>query len=114
MMFLVPKLNCQTVREVLSYRDTDKSWRQLKDDLDLDEDLLQADYANGLVLDVGWYDDLQPNSATANPESGGAFCVQLIRNHDWESPVVSIFARDFQELSTAIEAADRIATAFPS
>jgi hypothetical protein len=106
MKFVVPPLRSRTVREVLTDCETDKSWSQLKNDMDLGEDLLQAEYPNGLTLDVGWYDDSRDASTTANPEAGGVFCVVCIRDHDWDNPVLTMFARDFVELRRAIEAAD--------
>lgn len=106
MKFVVPPLRSQVVKEVLSGCETDATWSQLKSKMDLGQDLLQAKYANGLTLDVGWYEDERGNSATSNPAAGGAFCVAGIRNSDWDNPVLTIFARDFVELGRAIEAAD--------
>lgn len=91
---------------MLQYVDVDKSWEQLRTDRDLDEDSFQAEYGNGLVLDIGWYKDSRADSATTNKGAGGAFRVVCIRRFDWENPVLSIFARDFVELRRAIETAD--------
>lgn len=114
MKFVVPPLHCLEVREVLSGCETDATWAQLKRNMDLGQDLLQARYANGMTLDVGWYEDERKDSATSNPVAGGAFCVAGIRNSDWDNPVVTFFARDFAELESAIEAADAWVAALPS
>lgn len=114
MMFDIPKLSGQVELNLLQYRDTSKTWEQLRDDLDLDQDLLQVVYPNGLVLDAGWYEDSQLDSATVNVAAGGAFRVVLVRNLDWQRCVVSIYARDFNELRTAIEAVDHLASLFPT
>lgn len=106
MMFSLPPLAGRVTLNLLQHRDTSKSWSQLRDNMDLDQDLLAVTYSNGLVLDVGWYDDARPDSCTANASAGGAFRVVCIRRFDWDKPVLSIFARDFVELRRAIETAD--------
>jgi hypothetical protein len=106
-------LAARSVREVLTDCDPGKGWDRLKSEMDLQQDLLQATYDNGLVLDVGWYEDTRENSTTANPEAGGAFCVACIRHSDWDNPVLSIVARDFDELLTAIQLADSWAASVP-
>ena len=106
MKFTVPPLRARVVREVLSDCDTGATWSRLKSNMDIGQDLLQAEYASGLVLDVGWYEDDRSNSTTTNTSAGGAFCVACIRNSDWDNPVLTIFARDFGELRRAIEVAD--------
>lgn len=47
---------------------------------DLSEDLLQISFNSQMILDVGWYPDLDVN---------GVFRVLLIKNMDWESPIVN-------------------------
>lgn len=42
------------------------------------EDLLQVEYCNGILLDVGWYPEFDVN---------GRFVVQIIKNKDWSSPI---------------------------
>jgi hypothetical protein len=99
---------------MLSDCDESKSWAELRRDMDLSQDLLQATYRNGLVLDVGWYEDNREDSVTATVDAGGAFCVACIRQSDWDHPVLSIMARDFDELRIAIRLADALATDYPS
>lgn len=106
MMFDVPSVGGRVTLNVLQHRDTSKSWSQLRDDMDLDQDLFTAEYPSGLLLDVGWYNDSREESSTANPEARGAFRVVCIRNYDWDNPVLSISARDFVELRHAIQLAD--------
>lgn len=43
------------------------------------EDLIYVKYFNGLILDLGWSDEFNPN---------GCFVVSIIRDKDWESPVL--------------------------
>lgn len=42
---------------------------------DLKEDLLQVQYANNYLLDVGWYGE----------ENG--FIIYIIKGYDWENPI---------------------------
>lgn len=53
--------------------------RPLGEQLDaLDEDLIQIEFPNQIIVDVGWYPSHSPK---------GEFQVVLIKSYDWEKPV---------------------------
>lgn len=66
---------------------------------ELTEDLLQIEYKNGLVLDIGWYPEMDPN---------GCLKVYLIKDADWYSPLICLAARSEQEMEEALKEAVRI------
>lgn len=45
----------------------------------LKEDMLQIEFSNGLLLDVGWY---------SKPNGKGNFTIYVIQNFDWENPLI--------------------------
>ena len=57
--------------------------------MELTEDLLQVEYANQIVLDLGWYPELDPN---------GFFIIYVIKNYNWDTPIISENAKSFDEL----------------
>ncbi len=59
---------------------------------DLSEDLLQISF-NNKKLDVGWYPDL---------EVEGFFRVVLIKDMNWESPIIEKECRDIKSLKDNI------------
>lgn len=57
---------------------------------DLSQDLLQINFKNQkIILDVGWYPDLDAN---------GAFRTELIKDNDWENPIISVESKDIGSL----------------
>lgn len=50
----------------------------------LKEDMLQVEYAGGLILDVGWYPSF---------DTHGGFRINVIRNYDWDRPVIALTAQ---------------------
>jgi hypothetical protein len=80
----------------------------------LGEDLLQVEYPNELILDVGWYGvkGARASCTTSNAELLGSFRVfgvrkDVDREWDWDNLVLDLAARDYSELYAAIELADR-------
>lgn len=55
---------------------------------ELNEDLVLA-IKNDYILDIGWYPEMNPN---------GFFRTRLIKNYDWERPIVSIKDRTNENL----------------
>ncbi|MEZ3139535.1 MULTISPECIES: hypothetical protein [unclassified Citrobacter] len=55
----------------------------------LKEDMLQVEFPNGYVLDVGWRPSFDIN---------GKFYIYLIKDFDWEEPVYSGSAGDIDSL----------------
>lgn len=55
----------------------------------LKEDMLQVEFAGGLLLDVGWYPGF---------DASGGFRINVIKNFDWDRPVVALTAHETAEL----------------
>lgn len=49
-----------------------------KQELFLTEDLLQVEYKNKIILDLGWFPEFNCN---------GVFLINIIRNYDWNNPI---------------------------
>lgn len=45
----------------------------------LKEDLLQVEFENHILLDVGWFPSFDPL---------GAFQIRVVQNHNWEKPIL--------------------------
>lgn len=72
----------------------------LKKDIPLDkqvdtlkEDMLQVEFPNGYILDVGWRPSFDVN---------GRFYIYLIKDFDWENHIYSGNASDIYSLETEI------------
>ncbi|EPF69466.1 hypothetical protein GCM10025882_18790 [Acinetobacter gyllenbergii] len=61
---------------------------------DLSQDLLQVDFTNSEILDVGWYPDLDVN---------GVFRVILIKDMNWDFPIVKYECLDIKDLKESIK-----------
>lgn len=55
----------------------------------LSEDLLQIQYGDNIILDVGWYPEF---------DISGNFLVQIIKNQDWSTPVFKKACQNIEEL----------------
>jgi hypothetical protein len=74
--------------------------RPLADQLDgLKEDLAQVEYPGGIVLDVGWYPEFSKE---------GEFVVTLVKNADWDRPLMQHRCATINALQRSID----IATVF--
>lgn len=62
----------------------------------LKEDLAQVRYANGLLIDLGWYPD---------SEASGKFRVVVIQNENWESPLFDETAQNLADLKRRLDRA---------
>ncbi len=58
----------------------------------LKEDLGQIEFADGTIIDMGWYPEF-------NVE--GAFTVQLVRGSNWEAPLMQKRCRKIEDLIAA-------------
>ena len=77
----------------------------------LKEDLLQTEFANGVILDLGWHPEFSLN---------GQFVLSVVklkdptnpRGEDWENPALKLHFRDMsqfvEKLNQAIEIATRL------
>lgn len=78
----------------------------LKDQLTaLDEDLLQIQFINNIVLDVGWYSQLKDDDTFETYKERGKFVIYVIQYSDWEKPLLRIKTRTFNGLKKAIKKA---------
>lgn len=60
----------------------------------LSQDLLQINFKNQkILLDVGWYPDLDVN---------GVFRTELIKDNDWENPIISVESKNIKSLKNDI------------
>jgi len=66
---------------------------EINDDtvFDLSEDLLQISFNNNKILDVGWY-----------LEVGGFLKIVLIKDMNWDSPIIEKKCRDISSLKENI------------
>lgn len=62
----------------------------------LKEDMLQVEFAGGLLLDVGWYPEF---------DAKGDFRINVIRNFDWDQPVLALTAHETAELVEKLDIA---------
>lgn len=70
--------------------------------IELQEDLLQIQYENNVVVDVGWCPELDPS---------GKFIVNIIKDSDWSHPIYkkAVNLKDFiAELQKAINLASTL------
>lgn len=59
----------------------------------LKEDLLQVEYGAHLLLDVGWYPEF---------DERGAFRVAVIKDQDWQQPLLNEQARSLAQLGECL------------
>lgn len=62
----------------------------------LKEDMLQVEFAGGYLLDVGWYPEF---------DTAGGFRINVIKNHDWDRPIMALTAHETAELVEKLEVA---------
>ncbi|MCL2336018.1 MAG: hypothetical protein FWC60_01215 [Firmicutes bacterium] len=73
------------VNESLDYYEQQFSYKQ---------DMLQITYDNNYVIDVGWYQDFDPN---------GFFKIVIIKDNDWWNPVLIEKCTNTKDLSVYME-----------
>lgn len=57
------------------------------------EDLLQVEYENGYLIDLGWYPEYDEN---------GKFILQLIKNDNWKKPIYKKQSRDWEQIKKSL------------
>ena len=57
----------------------------------LDEDMMQVKYPQDITLDVGWYYRAE------------RFTVHVIKDYDWELPVMTIRCKTLEEVERALQ-----------
>lgn len=62
----------------------------------LKEDMLQVEFAGGFLLDVGWYPEF---------DASGGFRINVIKNYDWDRPVIALTAHETAELLEKLDIA---------
>lgn len=98
-------LSCRIDHNRLNNVDPTQDLRSLAQAFEINDDLLQGTYQNGLVIDVGWF-DIESVSNVDGPYRLRCFLVRVIRESDWQTPCVQFVARDFFELDAALRACD--------
>lgn len=74
--------------------------KNFKNDLEiLKEDMLQVEYYNDFIIDVGWYPFFDEN---------GHFQVRVIKDHQWEPPLILLTANTITELISKLQTAQNI------
>jgi hypothetical protein len=67
----------------------------------LKEDLIQVQFRNAIILDLGWYPEFDPR---------GQFVLTVVRDQDWENPILQLKFRELSQLilnlNRAIESAN--------
>ena len=59
----------------------------------LTEDMLQVEFENNIILDVGWYSGIK------------CFIVFVIKNYDWEKPLLRLESNSYIELKISLDKA---------
>lgn len=67
---------------------------------ELHEDLAQVEFGANTILDVGWYPEFS---------SKGRFVVNVVRNQEWDEPVLRVECKDIPGLYAAICSAINVA-----
>lgn len=88
-----PEKKGKIVFNEFSIKDTIPLSEQIND---LKEDMLQIEFPNNFILDVGWRPSFDIN---------GKFFIYLIKNFDWSAPVYYSNAKDLPSLYNQISLA---------
>jgi hypothetical protein len=67
---------------------------------ELKEDLAQVEFGPNMLLDVGWYPEFAPE---------GRFVVSVVRDQEWEEPMLRLESKDISGLYVAIRSAIDVA-----
>lgn len=59
----------------------------------LTEDMLQVEFKNNIILDVGWYSGVK------------SFIIFVIEEYEWEKPVLRLEAHSYRELKNSLDKA---------
>lgn len=65
----------------------------------LREDLLQVEYPQNLLLDIGWYPSFHAD---------GEFKLYVVKNLEWDNPLLTLNTKTISDLSIQIEAAQNL------
>ena len=86
--------NAETVQSDVSFDDLDFGVGEIKYNSGFlyEEDILQVQYPNNIVLDLGWYGE-------------NGFILYLIRDYCWEVPVLKIMSRDENKIRPMLQKA---------
>jgi hypothetical protein len=68
-------------------------YTETPDDAILREDMYQATYEQ-YAIDCGWYE----------PDEGGEFVTYLIKDNDWDAPLIKIVVKEFEDAKWSIKA----------
>lgn len=59
----------------------------------LKEDMLQVEYPDGFLLDVGWFPSF---------DAKGHFQIKVIKDYDWDSPILTLTTQSIDTLGTLL------------
>lgn len=59
----------------------------------LKEDMLQVEYPDGFLLDVGWYPSF---------DIKGHFQIKVVKDHDWDCPTLTVTAQSIDTLGNLL------------
>ena len=62
----------------------------------LKEDMLQVEYPNDFLLDVGWYPSF---------DTEGCFQVKIIKDFDWDFPILSLTSKSIESICSLLDLA---------
>lgn len=60
------------------------------------EDLIQIEFNNKYLIDIGWYPELNPD---------GFFLISVIKNYDWDNPSFEKKCKDIETLKKYLQEA---------
>ncbi|MDO9343634.1 hypothetical protein [Pseudomonas pergaminensis] len=59
----------------------------------LKEDMLQVEYPDGFLLDVGWFPSF---------DAKGHFQIKVVKDYDWDSPILTLTTQSIDTLGTLL------------
>lgn len=90
---LFKEYNFKSVRVNFNNYDISPKDELIEENDNLTEDMLQIEFKNDILLDVGWYLSI------------GCFIVFVIQNCDWDKPLLRLEAYSYSELKSSLDRA---------
>lgn len=90
---LFKEFNFKSGRITFNNYDISPNDELIAENNNLTEDMLQVEFKNDLVLDVGWYSGIY------------CFLVFVIQKRDWENPLLRLEAYSYLELESSLSRA---------
>jgi hypothetical protein len=93
MNMLFKEYNFKSGRIIFNNYDISSNDKLTEENDNLTEDMLQVEFKNDIVLDVGWYSNI------------GCFIVFVIQKYDWDKPLLRLEAHSYSELKNSLDKA---------